>query len=48
VVAALGERGIVADRLDARTGGEAAPVATNSSAGGRSENRRTELIILKR
>jgi len=48
VVAALGERGIVADRLEARSGGEAAPVATNSSSGGRLENRRTELIILKR
>jgi outer membrane protein OmpA-like peptidoglycan-associated protein len=48
VVSALGQRGIVADRLDARTGGEDGPVATNASPGGRLENRRTELIILKR
>ncbi len=48
VVTALGQRGIVADRLEARTGGEQAPVATNASSGGRFENRRTELIILKR
>ena len=48
VVAALGQRGIVADRLEARTGGEAAQVATNAGSGGRFENRRTELIILKR
>jgi len=48
VVAALGQRGIVADRIEARTGGEAEPVATNASSDGRFENRRTELIILKR
>ncbi len=48
VIAALAQRGIVPDRLEARTGGEAAPVAPNTSSGGRFENRRTELIILKR
>lgn len=48
VIAALAARGVPADRLEARTGGETAPVATNASPGGRFENRRTELVILKR
>jgi outer membrane protein OmpA-like peptidoglycan-associated protein len=48
VVAALASRGVPADRLEARTGGEADPAATNASPGGRFENRRTELVILKR
>ena len=48
VIAALGERGVTADRLEARTGGEDDPAATNQDSGGRFENRRTELIILKR
>jgi len=48
VVVALASRGVPAGRLEARTGGEEEPVATNASPGGRFENRRTELIILKR
>jgi len=48
VVAALGSRGVPADRLEARTGGETDPTATNATSGGRFENRRTELVILKR
>ena len=48
VVAALGSRGVPVDRLDARTGGETGPIATNATRGGRFENRRTELVILER
>ena len=48
VVAALGARGVPADRLEARTVGEDAPAATNATPNGRFENRRTELVILER
>ena len=48
VIAALASRGVPAERLEARTGGEDAPAATNATPGGRFENRRTELVILKR
>ncbi len=48
VVAALGRRGVPADRLEARTGGEDDPTATNATLGGRFDNRRTELVILER
>lgn len=48
VIAALGARGVAADRFEARTGGEDNPDASNANASGRFENRRTELIILKR
>jgi outer membrane protein OmpA-like peptidoglycan-associated protein len=48
VVAALASRGVPVDRLEARTGGETDPAATNATPGGRFENRRTELVILKR
>ena len=48
VIAALASRGVDPDRFEARTGGEDDPEATNASEGGRFENRRTELIILKR
>lgn len=48
VVAALGSRGVPAERLEARTGGESDPAATNATSGGRFENRRTELVILER
>jgi outer membrane protein OmpA-like peptidoglycan-associated protein len=48
VVAALAARGVTSDRIEARTGGENDPAATNATAGGRFENRRTELVILKR
>jgi outer membrane protein OmpA-like peptidoglycan-associated protein len=48
VIAALASRGVDPDRFEARTGGESDPAATNAEAGGRFENRRTELILLKR
>ncbi len=48
VIAALGARGVPAGRLEARTGGEADPAASNARPGGRFANRRTELVILKR
>ena len=48
VIAALASRGVAPGRLDARTGGENDPEATNATAGGRFENRRTELVILER
>lgn len=48
VVAALGERGVAANRLEARTGGESDPEASNQTAPGMAANRRTELIILSR
>ncbi len=48
VVAALASRGVPADRIEARSGGEADPAATNATPSGRFENRRTELVILKR
>ena len=48
VVAALASRGVPAERLEARSGGEAEPVATNANSSGRFDNRRTELVILKR
>ena len=48
VIAALAGRGVDPERFEARTGGEDAPEATNASEGGRFENRRTELVILKR
>lgn len=48
VVAALGTRGVAASRLEAQTGGETNPEASNESASGMATNRRTELVILSR
>ena len=48
VVNALATRGVPAERLEARSGGETDRVATNATPGGRFDNRRTELVILKR
>lgn len=48
VIAALEARGIPGKRFEARTGGEAAPVAANPTPNGQFENRRSELVILKR
>lgn len=48
VKAALVADGIDAARLDTTSGGETDPVDTNATAGGRAENRRTELIVLQR
>ena len=48
VIAALAARGVPAERIEARSGGEDDPAATNATPGGRFENRRTELVILER
>lgn len=48
VIAALGARGIAANRLEARTGGEGNPEASNTDTGGMAANRRTELVVLNR
>ena len=48
VIAALAARGVPPERLEARSGGETDPVATNVTPGGRYDNRRTELVILER
>jgi outer membrane protein OmpA-like peptidoglycan-associated protein len=48
VIAALQQRGIDPARLEARTGGENNPVAPNATGTGRFENRRTDLVLLKR
>ena len=48
VVAALASRGIDPKRIDARTGGENTPAATNTNANGRFENRRSEFVITDR
>ena len=48
IVGALVARGISAERLEGRSGGEAQPVGSNRSAEGQAENRRTELIVLTR
>lgn len=48
VKAALVGQGIDASRIDTGSGGENDPVDTNATAGGRAENRRTELVVLAR
>jgi outer membrane protein OmpA-like peptidoglycan-associated protein len=48
VKAALVAQGIDAARIEIVTGGESDPVDTNTTAGGRFENRRTELIVTAR
>jgi outer membrane protein OmpA-like peptidoglycan-associated protein len=48
VKAALVAQGIDAARIDTATGGERDPVDTNTTAGGRFQNRRTELIVTAR
>ena len=42
---ALAAQGVSADRMKTATGGSSNPVDTNASAGGRAENRRTELVV---
>ena len=42
---ALSAAGVSADRMKTATGGSSNPVDTNASAGGRAENRRTELVV---
>ena len=48
VKAAMVKRGVDAGRIDVASGGDANPVDTNATAGGRAENRRTELVVLAR
>ncbi|WP_425230410.1 DUF2171 domain-containing protein [Sphingomonas sp.] len=48
VKAALVAKGIAADRIATASGGETAPVDTNATAGGRFQNRRTELVVVSR
>jgi outer membrane protein OmpA-like peptidoglycan-associated protein len=48
VKAALVAKGIAANRIETATGGETDPVDTNTTAGGRFENRRTELVVTAR
>jgi outer membrane protein OmpA-like peptidoglycan-associated protein len=48
VKAALVAKGIDAARIETASGGERDPVDTNATAGGRFENRRTELVVTAR
>lgn len=48
VKAALTGQGIEAGRIEAASGGESDPVDSNATAGGRFENRRTELAVTAR
>jgi outer membrane protein OmpA-like peptidoglycan-associated protein len=48
VKAALVAKGVDAARIETVTGGESDPVDSNATAGGRFENRRTELIVTAR
>ncbi|HEV2568319.1 OmpA family protein [Sphingomonas sp.] len=48
VAEALEDRGIDENRIEAVSGGESDPLASNSTAQGRFANRRTELIVLNR
>lgn len=45
---ALGAQGVAANRVEAVSGGEEEPVATNATAPGQAENRRTEVVIVSR
>lgn len=48
VAEALEDRGIDENRIEAVSGGESDPLATNATAQGRFANRRTEMIVLNR
>ena len=42
---ALTGAGIAANRVETGTGGESNPVDTNATAGGRTDNRRTDVVV---
>jgi outer membrane protein OmpA-like peptidoglycan-associated protein len=48
VKAALVGKGVDGGRIETVSGGETDPVDTNATAGGRFENRRTELVVTAR
>lgn len=48
VAAALAAQGVARDRIEATSGGEADPAASNANTPGQAENRRTEIAILSR
>jgi hypothetical protein len=48
VAEALEDRGVDENRIEAVSGGESDPLATNATAQGRFANRRTEVIVLNR
>jgi outer membrane protein OmpA-like peptidoglycan-associated protein len=48
IVSYLVSRGIPAARLVARGNGSAAPIATNKTADGRAQNRRTDVLFIRR
>ncbi len=48
VAAALVANGVAAGRIEAVSGGEADPAASNQTQGGQAENRRTQLVIVSR
>jgi len=48
VKSALVDKGVDAGRIETVSGGESDPVDTNATAGGRFENRRTELVVTAR
>ena len=48
VKAALAAKGMDAGRIETVSGGESDPVDSNATAGGRAENRRTELVVTGR
>jgi outer membrane protein OmpA-like peptidoglycan-associated protein len=48
IVSYLVSRGIPAARLVARGNGSSAPIATNKTADGRAQNRRTDVLFIRR
>jgi len=45
IKAALTGAGVAANRVETGTGGESNPVDTNATSGGRSDNRRTDVVV---